>query len=137
MRMPINRMFKYIFITCKNYAHFALRRNKPSLFSFVSHSSQLPHCRHVLQFSPPRNFHATREEILYAGKPVRSKITLAGLRWLLGRSRLIGSCYRAYMGDSFSELYPLLCNVINNMCTYLFYGFYSGLTPFPESKSIC
>ena len=88
-RMPINRMFKYIFINRKNYSHFALREDKPSLSSVVSHSSQLLRSRHVLQFSPPQNFHATREEILSAGKPVCSKI---GPIWGIRPLSFILSC---------------------------------------------
>ena len=76
MRMPIDSCSNIYLKSLKNYSHFTLREDKPSLSSLVSHSSHLPYSRHV--FTPPRNFHATREEILSAGKPVRSKNNFRG-----------------------------------------------------------
>ena len=77
-----NSQKRFTFRIKRGQAFFIL-----SCFAFIA-APALPTC--VLTFTPPQNFHATREEILYAEKPIRSKNNfragsyLEGLRWMEG-----------------------------------------------------
>ena len=73
----------------KNDSHFALREDKPSLSSLVWHfrNSHTPDT--LLHFhSSTKLPHATREEILSAGQPIRSKNNFRGIT--MGRGPIWG-----------------------------------------------
>ena len=65
-------------------------------FAFI----QLPHSRGIptcfgMHFRSPTNIHATREEILSAGKPMRCKNNFRGIT--MGRGPIWGSNYLTFM----------------------------------------
>ena len=71
--------------TLKNDSHFALREDRPSLFSLVSHSSQLPHSPHASALSLLLEASTQRARKHYPrDNRYVLKITFEGLRWVEG-----------------------------------------------------